>query len=77
MLRYMSRVKTDYRSAMSEESLDNQMRICMEGPEIENFSSACSLKFSFSKLVAGTFAFLFFPFKISAIVQYKIFVYSL
>ena len=40
----MSHVKSDYQSQVSEEVLDNQMQICMDDPEIENFSSAPSLK---------------------------------
>ena len=41
----MSWVKTDYRRRMREEVIGNQMRIYVDGPDIENFSSSFFLFF--------------------------------
>ena len=36
-----------YQNRVSKEILDTQMRICTDGPKIENFSCACPLKVVF------------------------------
>ena len=36
---YMSRVKTDSQSRVSEDVQDNQIQLCVDKPKSENFSS--------------------------------------